>query len=155
MNAKYHKGVIKKSKNQVKKHIKQMNKFELRYLRNKIENLPNIYFTNHALTNGVDVTIEQIKNTINGYNFIIEYNETINQNGKVDRRVLMRSSTIYNVDFKRVDGSIVKGNANLCFVISIVTGRIITTYYNYIRDNHETIDYRRYDKNLKIIKETI
>lgn len=155
MNAKYHKGVVKKTIGQKKKCFTQMNKFELRYLRNKVENLPNIYFSYHALTNGVDVTIEQIKNTINGYNFIIEYNETTNQNGKVDRRVLMRSSTIYNVDFKRADGSIVKGNANLCFVISIVTGRIITTYYNYIRDNHETIDYRRYDKNLKIIKETI
>lgn len=155
MNAKYHKGVIKKTKNQRKKHVKQMTRKEQWYLREQIKNLPNIYFTNHALTNGVDVTIEQIKNTIKEYNYIIEYNETINQNGKVDRRVLMRSSTIYNVDFKRVDGSIVKGNANLCFVISIDTGRIITTYYNYIRDNHETIDYRRYDKNLKIIKETI
>lgn len=152
MNAKYNKGVIKKTENQVKKHIKQMNKFELRYLRNKVENLPNIYFTNHALTNGVDVTIEQIKNAINGYNFIIEYNETINQNGKVDRRVLMRSSTIYNVDFHKTDGSVIKGNANLCFVISIDTGYIITTYYNFINDEHKTIDMRRYDKTLKIIK---
>ena len=154
MNAKYNKGVVKKTIGQKKKYFTQMNKFELRYLRNKVENLDNIYFSKHALTNGVDVTIEQIKNTINGYNFIIEYNETTNQNGKVDRRVLMRSSTIYNVDFKRADGSIVKGNANLCFVISIITGKIITTYYNYIRDNHDTIDYRRYDKNLKIIKKT-
>lgn len=155
MNAKYHKGVIKKTENQRKKHVKQMTRKEQWYLREQIKNLPNIKFTKHALNNDVDVTIEQIKNTIKEYNYIIEYNEAINQNGKVDRRVLMRSSTIYNVDFKRVDGSIVKGNANLCFVISIVTGRIITTYYNYIRDNHETIDYRRYDKNLKIIKETI
>lgn len=152
MNAKYHKGVIKKSKNQVKKHIKQMNKFELRYLRNKVENLPNIRFTKHALNNDVDVTIEQIKNTIKEYNYIVEYNETTDTYGKIDRRVLVRSSRVYKVDFHKIDGSVIKGNANLCFVISIDTGNIITTYYNFINDEHKTIDMRRYDKTLKIIK---
>ena len=152
MNAKYHKGVIKKTENQRKKHVKQMTRKEQWYLREQIKNLPNIRFTQHALNNGVDVTIEQIKNTIKEYNYIIEYNETTNVNGKIDRRVLVRSSRVYKVDFHKTDGSVIKGNANLCFVISIDTGDIITTYYNFINDEHETIDMRRYNKTLKIIK---
>lgn len=152
MNAKYHKGVIKKTKNQRKKHGKQITRKEQWYLREQIKNLPNIKFTKHALNNGVNVTMKQIKNTIKEYNYIIEYNETTNIYGKIDRRVLVRSSHIYKVDFYKIDGSIIKGNANLCFVISIDTGDIITTYYNFINDEHETIDVRRYDKTLKIIK---
>lgn len=152
MNAKYHKGVIKKTENQRKKHVKQMTRKEQWYLREQIKNLPNIRFTQHALNNGVNVTMKQIKNTIKEYNYIIEYNETTNIYGKIDRRVLVRSSHIYKVDFHKIDGSIIKGNANLCFVISIDTGDIITTYYNFINDEHKTIDVRRYDKTLKIIK---
>ena len=152
MNAKYHKGVIKKTENQRKKHVKQMTRKEQWYLREQIKNLPNIKFTKHALNNDVDVTIEQIKNTIKEYNYIIEYNETTDTYGKIDRRVLVRSSRVYKVDFHKIDGSVIKGNANLCFVISIDTGNIITTYYNFINDEHKTIDMRRYDKTLKIIK---
>ena len=152
MNAKYHKGVIKKTENQRKKHVKQMTRKEQWYLREQIKNLPNIKFTKHALNNNVDVTIEQIKNTIKEYNYIIEYNETTDTYGKIDRRVLVRSSRVYKVDFHKIDGSVIKGNANLCFVISIDTGDIITTYYNFINDEHKTIDMRRYDKTLKIIK---
>lgn len=152
MNAKYHKGVIKKTENQRKKHVKQMTRKEQWYLREQIKNLPNIKFTKHALNNNVDVTIEQIKNTIKEYNYIIEYNETTDTYGKIDRRVLVRSSRVYKVDFHKIDGSVIKGNANLCFVISIDTGYIITAYYNFINDEHKTIDMRRYDKTLKIIK---
>lgn len=152
MNAKYHKGVIKKTENQRKKHVKQMTRKEQWYLREQIKNLPNIKFTKHALNNDVDVTIEQIKNTIKEYNYIVEYNETTDTYGKIDRRVLVRSSRVYKVDFHKIDGSVIKGNANLCFVISIDTGDIITTYYNFINDEHKTIDMRRYDKTLKIIK---
>lgn len=152
MNAKYHKGVIKKTENQRKKHVKQMTRKEQWYLREQIKNLPNIKFTKHALNNDVDVTIEQIKNTIKEYNYIVEYNETTDTYGKIDRRVLVRSSRVYKVDFHKIDGSVIKGNANLCFVISIDTGDIITTYYNFINDEHETIDMCRYDKTLKIIK---
>lgn len=152
MNAKYHKGVIKKTENQRKKHVKQMTRKEQWYLREQIKNLPNIKFTKHALNNDVDVTMKQIKNTIKEYNYIIEYNETTDTYGKIDRRVLVRSSRVYKVDFHKIDGSVIKGNANLCFVISIDTGNIITTYYNFINDEHKTIDMRRYDKTLKIIK---
>lgn len=152
MNAKYHKGVIKKTENQRKKHVKQMTRKEQWYLREQIKNLPNIRFTQHALNNGVNVTMKQIKNTIKEYNYIIEYNETTDTYGKIDRRVLVRSSRVYKVDFHKIDGSVIKGNANLCFVISIDTGDIITTYYNFINDEHKTIDMRRYDKTLKIIK---
>lgn len=155
MNAKYHKGVIKKTKNQRKKYVKQITRKEQWYLREQIKNLPNIRFTKHALNNDVDVTMKQIKNTIKEYNYIIEYNETTDTYGKIDRRVLVRSSRVYKVDFHKIDGSVIKGNANLCFVISIDTGDIITTYYNFINDEHKTIDMRRYDKTLKIIKETI
>ena len=152
MNAKYHKGVIKKTENQRKKHVKQMTRKEQWYLREQIKNLPNIKFTKHALNNNVDVTIEQIKNTIKEYNYIVEYNETTDTYGKIDRRVFVRSSRVYKVNFHKIDGSVIKGNANLCFVISIDTGNIITTYYNFINDEHKTIDMRRYDKTLKIIK---
>ena len=151
MNAKYHKGVIKKTENQRKKHVKQMTRKEQWYLREQIKNLSNIKFTKHALNNNVDVTIEQIKNTIKEYNYIIEYNETTDTYGKINRRVLVRSSRVYKVDFHKIDDSVIKGNANLCFVISIDTGDIITAYYNFINDEHKTIDMRRYDKTLKII----
>lgn len=76
---------------------------------------------------------------------IIEYNST-NNYGKIDKRVLIRSKKSYFVD---IDNTLTE--CNLCFVISIITGQIITAYYNEVNDNHNTIDWLRYDKSLKII----
>ena len=63
----------------------------------------------------------------------------------VDKRVVLRSRDIYNV---MVGEDIIE--CNLCFVISILKGEVITAYYNNINDSHDTINWNRYNKDLKI-----
>lgn len=75
---------------------------------------------------------------------IIEYNTTKKSYG-IDKRVVLRSKEVYNVE---IGENIIE--CNLCFVISILSGEVITAYYNNINDNHENIDWARYNENLKV-----
>lgn len=152
MNAIYKKGQVRKTDKQFKKHFTQFSEKEVQYLKSKVKKLKNnVYFSKHELNNGNDTTLQQIKNNINNDMNIIEYNVTYYDEDKVDIRVVVRGNEIYSVNFKKSNGHIINKEANLCFVISIISGKIITTYYNKVKDNHETIDLRRYCEFLKII----
>lgn len=152
MNAIYKKGQVRKTDKQFKKHFTQFSEKEVQYLKSKVQKLKNnVYFSKHELNNGNDTTLQQIKNNINNDINIIEYNVTYYGEDKVDRRVVVRGNKEYLVNFKKPNENVICKKSNLCFVISIITGEIITTYYNEIKDNHKTIDLRRYCEFLKII----
>lgn len=59
---------------------------------------------------------------------VIEFNT----NGG-DRRVLLRHAA-----------------TGVCYVASLLTGRLVTAYRNEPEDNHPTLDWKLYDKNLEV-----
>ena len=141
-------GLVKITRNQEKKHYTQLSEEELNYLENKIHRLKNIKPSWH-LVEKKDILVRKrdILSALKDSNIkelIIEYNVTYKQKS-IDKRVVLRSREIYKVSTR--DDII---ECNLCFVISIIKGEVITAYYNNINDNHDTIDWNRYNENLKV-----
>lgn len=145
------KGFVKKTNNQRKKHFSQFSKGEFVYLENKIKklDLKQIKSSRHLnLKSSISYKKDDIIAVLSDEdikNRIIEFNITPSK-GSIDRRVLLRSKEEYDV---LINNNIKK--CNLCFVISIITGDLITVYYNESNDSHDTIDWRRYDNDLQII----
>ena len=148
------------TENQIKKHISQMAVKESMYLAKEAFNMINkLHIGNNThLKNRIDVKdipIKRYKEILNEGVLparIVEYNETLTNYG-VDRRVVIRSSKAEYTTYHMGKVREVTGYANLCFVMSLNTGEIITAYYNGVNDNHTSLDTRRYDENLQIIKE--
>jgi hypothetical protein len=63
---------------------------------------------------------------------IVEYNETGS-----DKRILLRSHYSNHGEVQ-------------CIVVSLLSGKVIKSYLNKVDDVHNTLDPRRYNKNLKI-----
>ena len=142
-------GYVKTTVNQQKKHYTQMSKEELAFLKNQIQNIKDIKPSWH-LENKTSIKykmedIFKVVNDLDLENRIIEFNTTPSR-GTLDKRVLLRSKEVYSVD---INGK--QTNCNLCFVISLKSHELITVYYNEYNDSHDTIDWNRYDENLKII----
>lgn len=158
MRGVYNIGNIKKTKEQQKKHIEQMNEEEVAYLDEKLNliNLNKLELSYHLLLRQDEIgfnfkdIINALKNEENERQ-IIEYNETPNTNSE-DFRVLIRSTKSKNVTFKTKNDTFFTAKANICFVLSLKTNQIITVYWNKVGDSHRTIDWKRYNKDLEIIK---
>ena len=142
-------GYVKTTVNQQKKHYTQMSKEELTFLKSQIQNIkdikPSWHLENKASIEYKMEDVFKVVTDLDLENRIIEFNTTPSR-GAIDKRVLLRSKEVYSVD---INGK--QTNCNLCFVISIKTHELITVYYNEYNDSHNTIDWKRYDKNLKII----
>ncbi|MBQ8997144.1 MAG: hypothetical protein IJ086_00460 [Clostridium sp.] len=143
------KGFIKKTYKQKKKHYTQLTGEEFEYLESKLKELKEIKPSWHLVEKN-DILIKKLDvfkvlNDKNLRDLIIEFNITPNKNG-YDKRALLRSRDVYNVN---INNNSVK--CNLCFVISILKGEVVTAYYNEVNDNHDSIDWNRYDKDLKVI----
>lgn len=141
--AEFKKGEVSKTKGQIKKHYTQYTDIELDYLALLVRSIGNIKLSNHAKKKEITVKLNDIKKILKSSDIkkqIIEYNRTNN-----DKRVLIRSKEKYET---KVNGNTVY--CNICFVLSLVTKTIITVYYNDTKDNHNTINLNRYNKNLKI-----
>lgn len=143
------KGFVKVTHNQKKKHYTQMSKDEIIFLKNQIKNIkdikPSWHLENKVLIKYKMEDVFKVINDEDVENRIIEFNITPTRS-KIDNRVLLRSKEVYPVD---INGKLI--DCNLCFVISLKSHELITVYYNESNDSHDTIDWKRYDKNLKII----
>ena len=142
-------GYVKTTVNQKKKHYTQMSKEELTFLKSQIQNIKDIKPSWHLENKAsIEYKMEDVFKVVTDSdleNRIIEFNVTPSR-GALDKRVLLRSKEVYLVD---IDGKEV--DCNLCFVISLKSHQLITVYYNEYNDSHDTIDWKRYDENLKII----
>lgn len=147
------KGLIKKTDNQVKKHISQMSLSEVERLEKRLKkiNINKVTYSHHLHNKDISFYNECLTEILQDINAreIIEYNQTTMRNGRVDNRVLLREASGRDALLKD-NGSTVKKKANLCVVISLDTSRIITAYWNSVCDSHKTMDWTRYDKDLKI-----
>lgn len=143
-----HVGQVKKTNNQIKKHVSQMSFIELNNIINFFKNgttKHDITLSNHLkekiMNNEVVLNTLMLANIFDNLNqSIIEYNVT---NDKP--RLLLRSLAQENI---LIDNQ--HQNTNLCIVVDLLNFRIITAYHNLVNDFHSEIDYDRYDENMKI-----
>ena len=144
---------VKITEGQKKKHFSMFTSEEKIYLSQKIDIAKKytILSEHHeAKNNGITLT-DINKILTSGKYSIVEYNETT-KNNITDYRILIRSTEDFYTKFydTKLNYSY-NCECNLCFVISIKTGKIITSYFNKSNDIHTTINFLRYD-NLQIIK---
>lgn len=137
-------GQVKETKEQYKKHANQMRESEKEILKKKIKKLKDLTVTPHLLSK--NILKSDIDKLLTGDFDVIERNITLLQN-VWEERVLIRGKEFTNVifvDFKRKRVTV---PANLCVVISLKTGKIITGYWNDKNDNHSSLHKARYEKN--------
>jgi hypothetical protein len=145
--------IVKSTEGQKKKHFSMFTEAEQKHLIEKLDTIKNkiTLSYHHAMkNNGIDIT--DIEKVLTSKKFeIIEYNETT-KNNITDYRILIRSTTeVYTEFFDTKLQYPYKCYCNICFVISIKSGEIVTSYFNKAIDNHTTINFYRYE-NLNIIK---
>lgn len=151
-------GYVKTTPFQKKKHITQMSKKEEAYLRKCLSDMIyKLEFSKHLENKRRKGKLLFSKNNINDmivsdeYD-IIEYNETwVDNHTTLSRRVLIRGNNVEDVHAYTPIGTL-HMLCNLCAVIDFERGKIVTAYWNAADDNHDTLDFNRYDKNLQIIK---
>lgn len=148
---KFKKGYVKKTFNQKKKHVSQMTDKDIDIITNRLNNLTRLYCTKHVISKikndnlwfSSDMIVDVIEDV--SEENIVEYNVSPFF-GEMDSRVLLRSTESFLVD--------ISGNGpvycNICFVISLDRGAIVTVYYNAEYDNHTYLDMSRYDQSLKV-----
>lgn len=141
-------GNIKTTKGLIKKHCSQFSRKEMEMLVKVVKNIDtnNLNYANHIHREFIPETlVKTIKNctpdNIKDFSF-----STIH---KDDLRVLIRSN--YK-DIVELDGKVQK--CNLCFVISLNTNTIITTWYNSINRKKDKVNMNRYT-NFKIDLNTL
>lgn len=142
------KGTVSVTQGQVKKHFTQFKAVEKAFLFKTLKLVKRVKLSNHLKHKDIAIDkniITQVLKT--GAYSIIEYNERTYTNG-TSKRALIRVKESQDVLLK--DKGLTP--CNLCFVIDIHTGVIVTAYYNEVDDNHSTINYNRYDEDLKIVK---
>lgn len=147
-------GVQSETKNQIKKHIKDVSCTELREILDIVElnNLHYIQLSNHV-RDKVEVSfslrhIQELLESSNLENLIIEVNVNFpNDNDTVpdDIRILVRDSeAVYTTLTNKRTGQVSQIPCNMCFVYSLTSNRLVTVYWNPANDNHDSIDWNRY-----------
>lgn len=148
------------SKNQKKKHVKQMTQDEIAFIKkvvfralnehnNKIKVSPHVldkmmeYRTDYEI-NAVRAMLEHLDK------HLIEYShKTKNAVNVYKRRILIRSTEEFEV---MLDHKVQP--CHLCVVLDIDKCEIITTYWCKAQWQHPNLRMKRYNKNLKIISNT-
>lgn len=147
-------GVQSETKNQIKKHIKDISCTELREILDIVElnNLHYIQLSNHV-RDKVEVSfslrhIQELLESNNLENLIIEVNVNFsndNDSDPEDIRILVRDSeAVYTTITNKRTGQVSQIPCNMCFVYSLTSNRLITVYWNPANDNHDSIDWNRY-----------
>lgn len=147
-------GVQSETKNQIKKHIKDVSCTELREILDIVElnNLHYIQLSNHV-RDKVEVSfslrhIQELLESSNLKNLIIEVNVNFpNDTDSVpdDIRILVRDSeAVYTTITNKRTGQVSHIPCNMCFVYSLTSNRLVTVYWNPANDNHDSIDWNRY-----------
>lgn len=149
---KFKKGQVKTTPMQFKKHASQMSKSDIDTLTKRVQSIPDLFLSNHVVRKVKDdnlcfqpIAIVEALKQVNGES-IIEYNVVPSPTGQMDHRVLVRTQREF---VTTVDGQDVA--CNLCFVLSLDTGRIVTVYWNEAKDAHSNVDMARYTRGLKVV----
>lgn len=146
-----------KNLQQRKKHVEQMCFEEKMFLLERLDNMKkqNILLSNH-IRNKKAVTFNklQVEEALRMVctKDIVEYNEVDAPNYH-DERLLIRSRPTYDIEvFDNKTKKMIRCACQLCLVVSLLSGSLVTAYYNKVDDNHLTLNPKRYDVDLQIIK---
>ena len=92
LKGEYNRGLVKRTKQQMKKHRIQMTNEELSFLEHHLKQINQLNYSYHVLNKQISFDKADIENMLKHENlksFIVEYNETPTKDG-MDRRVLLR-----------------------------------------------------------------
>jgi len=128
-----------------RKHGSQLERFEELGLWKRLKNVEEWQWEiiDHALDRleekGIQATRHDIISTIS-HSSIIEYRIVYNRkHKKYDERVVLRSKAVVNKRF------------NLHAVFSLTNKTVVSVWMNRIKDRHDTLDWKLYDKNMKVL----
>lgn len=121
--------------NNMRKHVRQFTKIEVKHLMKRIDSTKNLRLTPHLIDRihekKVYITNEQLTDVITNYS-VVEY-RILN----MEERVVIRSNTsFYGEDY--------------CIVISLTQGAIVTIWKNSSTDLHSTLNEELYNKKMKV-----
>ncbi len=132
----------KTQRGRARKHITQMSREEVKYLRELISRVDNITLCDHAQDAAARLNVsEQYIRAVNLQRAqLIEFNT-----GRgTSRRVVLRDKRAIHINRYQLK--------NLVLVIDVDTKEVVTIFLNDIHDHHKSIDLTYYTKDLKIIK---
>lgn len=125
-----------------RKHITQMTRDEVEYLRELISKVDNITLCDHAQEAAARLNVsEQYIKAVNLQRAqLVEFNT-----GRgTSRRVVLRDKRAIHINRYQLK--------NLVIVLDVDTKEVVTIFLNDIHDHHKSIDLTYYTKDLKIIK---
>lgn len=125
-----------------RKHITQMSRDEVEYLRELISRVDNITLCDHAQDAAARLNVsEQYIKAVNLQRAqLVEFNT-----GRgTSRRVVLRDKRAIHINRYQLK--------NLVIVLDVDTKEVVTIFLNDIHDHHKSIDLTYYTKDLKIIK---
>lgn len=132
----------KTQRGRARKHITQMSREEVEYLRDLISRVDNITLCDHAQDAAARLNVsEQYIRAVNLQRTqLIEFNT-----GRgASRRVVLRDKRAIHINRYQLK--------NLVIVLDVDTKEVVTIFLNDIHDHHKSIDLTYYTKDLKIIK---
>lgn len=132
----------KTQRGRARKHITQMSREEVEYLRELISKVDNITLCDHAQDAAARLNVsEQYIRAVNLQRAqLVEFNT-----GRgASRRVVLRDKRAIHINRYQLK--------NLVLVIDVDTKEVVTIFLNDIHDHHKSIDLTYYTKDLKIIK---
>lgn len=139
---------------QEKKLAKQMTTEEINYLAYSIKEINRIVLHPHLQWKSDTgqlsfdiVTIQKMLKNKNIKRYIKEFSYITLNDGRIDHRVLIRSS---RTELVNIDGRGLT-KCNLMFVVSLDTNEIITAYYVHIHNRFDSPNMERYNEKLDII----
>lgn len=125
----------KKGERLIKKHINAFTANERALVQKKLQDIKSTEKCQHCIDRMQEKNIssEEMMRVFQSYE-IIEYHQRNDSH-----RILIRGK-------KKEKGR------NICLVVELDTGNIITTYANHSMDNHKTLRYEEYDNSIDLIK---
>lgn len=142
-------GTVRKTNNQFKKFVTQFKGDDFEKCLIAINNTlhKKIYASSHLRRkSAVSYSMKEICDVLKSGKYdIIEYNY-VQYSDYRDNRVVVKSWDSYNVN---VDGK--DTECNMIFVLSVTNNQIVTLWYNNVDDNHNTLNMKRYDKNIEVV----
>lgn len=139
----FKKGIISRTQGQRKWHVSQIDEEtldDIRFQLHQTMELKGWRLSDHLRKKKNLTFSDEIVQHVIDAGSIIEYNETPIKSRK-SRRVLLRDSR----DKHKVITNLGLTESNLCVVIDIDCGDVVTAFWNDANDNHKTIDMRQYE----------
>lgn len=149
----------KLSPEQQKKHASMMSAEELNYLQRWAQRRPvaELSVSKHLQQkDSVSYNPDSVKRMLEDGNLsslIIEYNRKVFDDGRLSRRILIRDNQPEVITFTKPNGTQFEAEGDLCIVVDLDSWKLVTVYWNLTRDNHDQVNWSRYERNLVIMED--